>query len=181
MTLTDFAHETTHPPAPLLKRLRIAGVRLADALLIAAILGLVMLVSLPRIEAYARASNERDAVLATALLGDRLGSEDGSAVQGGQDLPSLVAGDWHLSHRLRDARRIPDTSLLLYHGYHYSLDVRSGEILAWPRRAGGTGQTVYRWTRQAGLQRMANQAGQWTGTEVPPGTGEAWQSLSDDG
>ena len=63
----------------------------------------------------------------------------------------------------------------------FALDVRSGEILAWPRRAGGTGQTVYRWTRQAGLQRMANQAGQWTGTEVPPGTGEAWQSLSDDG
>lgn len=177
--MTDFAHESTHRPAPLLKRLRIAGVRLADALLIAAILSLVMLVSLPRIEAYARASNERDAVLATALLGERLGSEGGAAVPGGLDLPALVAADRHLSHRLRDARRIPDTGLLLYHGYHYSLDVASGEVLAWPRRAGGTGQTVYRWTRQSGMQHMANQAGLWTGTEFPPGTDEAWRGMAD--
>lgn len=146
---------------PRLARVRLAGLRLSDALLIAAILGLVLVVSLPRIEAFARSTNESDARLVTALLGERLLGEEGRELSA--DLPALVAGDEYLEHRLRDARRLPDTEILLFHGYYFRLDHGAGTLVAWPRIAGGTGRAAFAWRAGAGLLVHANDERRWSG------------------
>lgn len=163
LTLSDLARDErpAGPRTPLLARVRLAGLRLSDALLIAAILGLVLVVSLPRIEAYARTTNERDARLVTALLGERLLQEGRGELSA--DLPALVADDEYLEHRLRDARRLPETEILLFHGYYYRLDRPTGTLYAWPRLAGGTGRPAFAFRAGAGLFVHPNERRRWSG------------------
>ena len=147
---------------------RIAGVGLADAGLIGAILLLVALVSLPQLEAYARRTNEADARWTVSLLGARLEAPAGA---GRADLPAWVAEDARLAHRLRDARRVAGTSDLLFHGYFFRLDAAGARLIAWPRQAGRTGERAYAWRVGDGLWAHGDPLGAWSGAEPRGGDG----------
>jgi len=153
------------PPTAVLggrRGLRIAGVELADAAVLGAILLLVALVSLPQLEAYARRTNEADARWTVSLLGGRL-EDAGAAAR--PDLPDWVAQDARLAHRLRDARRVAGTSDLVFHGYFFRLDPAGRSLVAWPRRAGRTGARAYAWRAGQGLWALGDPLGPWSGDE----------------
>lgn len=126
-----------------------------DGVLLFAVVAVVCLVSLPRLEDYVRRSNEADARLALVVLGDICfpqGSRPSPAAEGG--LGSLWLGDERLRHRLGDARLVEGTQDLLFHGYFYRLE-RDAEgrvqLLAWPRKAGRTGTGTYTWRPGEGV------------------------------
>lgn len=119
----------------------------------------VCIVSLPRLDAYARLTNERDArsallLFATSVFeqGDTDGSAPGSttpaafattrgATADDAGLGAILSSDRWLAHRLRDARPVGDGSVVLHHGYHFALE--GPTLFAWPRRPGRTGQRIY--------------------------------------
>ena len=140
------------------------GLRVADALVISVLAGIVCLVSLPRLADYVRSSNEEDARLALGLLGPAFFPE-GATVPAG-DLTDLGAWSGTLRHRLRDARPLEDASALLYHGYLFSLRSMGGEtwLVAWPREGGRTGVGVFAWSPTRGaLRAEALQRERWMG------------------
>lgn len=158
-----------------------------DSLLLGAVVGVVCLVSLPQLEAHARRRNEADARAAVALLGQARWpaalpretrktletGETGGAVKGSgapRGLAAWVAADGRLRHRLRDAREVAGTDLLLHHGYFLRLEPGAGSgpcLVAWPRRAGRTGLTAFAWSAGA-LYTNPNPGGLWSGIEGGP-------------
>lgn len=143
----------------------------ADALLLAAVITLVCLVSLPRIEDYARRTNERDARQTLEVLA-QLAYPAPEQVDASADLPQRLADERRLRHRLGDARAVGTTDVLLHHGYYFAVDrsVR-GEprIVAWPRRAGRTGGPAYAWCFARGLLAHSNADGRFGGLGRRPG------------
>ena len=156
-------------------RIRVGRLSAVDVGLIAAIVTLVCVVSLPRLEEYARRTNEADARTAIVLLGETW-IEDPRAAAPGRDLPALVADDPHVSHRLRDARRVPGTAILLHHGYYLRLAEDGRSIVAWPRRAGRTGERAFRYRAGQGLAVHANLDERWSGVEPPREPGSGWRT-----
>jgi len=154
-TLTRSADELAEAPAQPRTRALGRGLRISDGVLLFAVIAVVCLVSLPRLEDYVRRTNGSDARLALAVLGGicfPAGVQPTPAAQGG--LGSLWLGDQGLRHRLEDARMVEGTQDLLFHGYLYRLEQGTegrAQLIAWPRKVGRTGTTTYVWRPGVGV------------------------------
>ncbi len=162
------------------QRVRPSLLRRVDVLLLGAVILVVCLVSLPRLEAYVRNSNEADARLALKLLAEAC--FDPSQPSPG-DLATVTGTSRRLRHRLRDARLLEGRPTLLYHGYLFEFaSGPAGEswIVAWPRRAGSTGAGIYAWRPGAGLMGAPNRERRWSGVDggPPAAAGVGWEVLA---
>jgi len=149
------------------------GVSLGGALSVLAVIGVLILVSLPRLQAFALAENEADAAALTRVLGLELerAAEPGT----GPTLPQLAgqAGlDVHDDVEWLDGGRI-----LRRHGYLFELALRPGgaALRAWPWAYGDTGRAAFAFRPASGVLRHGNPEGAWTGPEsAPPLDGGGW-------
>lgn len=154
-TLTHSADPGAHAPPATRGGARARSRRIPDGVLLFAVIAVVCLVSLPRLEDYVLRTNEADAQLALVVLGGICfpqGSRPTPAAEGG--LGSLWLGDESLRHRLGDARPVEGTQDLLFHGYFYRLERDAqgrAQLLAWPRKVGRTGTGTYTWRPVEGV------------------------------
>jgi hypothetical protein len=149
------------------ERPAVVGLSWIDKLTIAAIVGIVVLVTIPHVERLARRDNELDAmrtlrVLATQPVPPGAGQRAGT-------LQGLVGGDQMLARRLEDSTWLPDGSLQR-HGYRFDLARGPlGEMLlrAWPVEAGATGRAAFLWNPRTGMLGHDNPALAWSGELAP--------------
>jgi len=154
-TSTRSADELEQQPLPSRARRTARPRRIPDGVLLFAVIAVVCLVSLPRLEDYVRRTNEADARLALAVLGKICFGEGSRPIPRAEaGLGNLWSGDQGLRHRLGDARLVEGTQDLLFHGYFYRLD-RDAEgrqrLIAWPRKVGRTGRGTYAWRPAEGV------------------------------
>lgn len=141
--------------------------RLVDVATLAAIGLVVLLVSLPRLEAFALRENEEDALALVARLGPLADAARRASVR------ELVEGDRPLRQQLDDAEFLDDGRLLRRHGYLFEAlapdRARSAgaSVRAWPWRYRKTGFAAFAWTGRAVLAD-ANADGAWSGPDAPP-------------
>lgn len=149
-------------------------------LVIAALLVVVCLVSMPRLADYVRHTNEADARRALVLLGPACFAAGDTAPADWTDVEN-----WNrtLRHRLRDARALTDGESLLYHGYLFAVRPTSEGaqwLVAWPRDGGETGEGVYAWCPQRGaLEASRGERVAWSDRAGAEGPLEpsGWTSL----
>ncbi|MEY2746646.1 MAG: hypothetical protein RL112_1688 [Planctomycetota bacterium] len=145
----------------------VVGLTWIDKLTIAAIVGIVVLVTIPHVERLARRDNELDAMRTLRVLATQPVSP-GSAQRDGT-LRGLVGADQLLARRLEDSSWLPDGSMQR-HGYRFDL-ARSakGEVLlrAWPIEAGATGRASFLWNPRTGMLGHDNAALAWSGERAP--------------
>lgn len=142
----------------------------ADAAVLAAVGLVVLLVSLPRLRAFALRENETDARTLIARLGELCASDlatrDPSAREVGSltSLSDVFARAPQLAARLEDAEWLEDGAVLRRHGYLFEFARHeSGPVLfAWPWEHGRTGSRAFRW-RMGALEGHPNSAGGWSG------------------
>jgi hypothetical protein len=169
--------------------------RAVDALTLAAVALVVLLVSLPRLRDLALRENESDA----AWLAGRLAA---LCVQD-ETLPlqALLERDPLLDRQVDDAEFLDGGRVLRRHGYLFEVlsvppvggpgEQGAGEqgeraeaagraVRAWPWEAGRTGRVALVWTPQSGLIGHLNGDGRWSGTRPPPPGavgGEGWRRV----
>ncbi len=137
--------------------------RAIDALTLAAIATVVLLVSLPRLKELAVRENEGDAAWLAGRLA-QLGTISSAA-----DVQSLVLSSPELDRQLDDVEYLEHGRLLRRHGYLFELGPGQAPCLrAWPWDHGRTGRAVILWTPQSGLRGHPNERGAWSGMQRPP-------------
>jgi hypothetical protein len=142
--------------------------RAADALTLAAVGLVVLLVSLPRLRDLALRENESDALWLTRRLAELAAASEPGPVQ------QLVEGAPDLRRQLDDVAFLEGGRLLRRHGYAFEVLEQGQEpgaapaVRAWPWHAGRTGGTAFVWTASAGLLGNANREGRWSGERPPP-------------
>jgi hypothetical protein len=141
--------------------------RLVDAATLAAIGLVVLLVSLPRLEAFALRENEEDAVALVERLGMHGARERCASIR------ELVEGDTTLRRQLDDVEFLDGGRLLRRHGYLFEM-LRAGPALdagatvrAWPWRHRKTGYAAFAWT-DVGVLGYPNSDGAWSGPDAAP-------------
>ncbi|MCP3915805.1 MAG: hypothetical protein GY711_09635 [bacterium] len=166
---------------------RATGLSPNTLIMLFAVVLVVCIVSLPRLDAYALASNQRDARSTLGLFIERLlaaGATDPAP-------PGLVAAidksEW-LRHRLRDARPTDQPGVVLHHGYYFAL-ARSTRgvptVYAWPRNQGRTGYEVYACGADGEILVQERPRAEWSGLfdpreleRVTPTAETGWVALS---
>jgi len=149
-------------------RAQCGRMRAADALTLAAVALVVLLVSLPRLRDLALRENESDALWLTRRLSELASAPDPHSVQ------ELLAAAPDLLRQIDDAQYLEGGRLLRRHGYAFEvLETPGAEdgsmaVRAWPWRAGRTGGSAFVWTASGGLVSSANRAGRWSGERAPP-------------
>ncbi len=137
--------------------------RWIDALTLAAIATVVLLVSLPRLEDLAMRENEGDAAWLTGRLAELCPTVSAVNVQ------ALVLSSPRLGRQIDDAEFLQGGRLLRRHGYLFELDATGGpSVRAWPWQHGRTGRAVIVWTPEDGLRGHQNEPGAWSGADRPP-------------
>ena len=152
-------------PTSSVRRPRILGLHLTDGLLVGAVIGVVCLVSMPRLADYVRRTNQEDARTALALLGPTCTAAPEEIRTGLLDFSSWSP---RLRHRLQDARPLASGPGLLYHGYIFTLrPSRDGTLwlLARPRSPGRTGEGIFAWSPQRGPLQLRSAAASKGGSE----------------
>lgn len=142
--------------------------RLLDLATIAAILLVVVLVSIPRLRAFALRENELDAMRTLRVIAAQPAPANVPA--GRHDLAYLVAHDASLLRRLEDVELLAD-GRLRRHGYLFDLArLQPGEpmLRAWPWSHGTTGRGAFVWTPQRGLLGFSNSDGVFAGPDGAP-------------
>lgn len=189
---------TSHSnPELQLRRTRRGHLRWADAITLFAVGLVVLLVSLPRLRAFALRENQGDASSLVVRLGELLDTSVEAA-----ELPrvrDLVEDDERFAARLGDAEFLDEGRLLRRHGYLFevvpaesgpsSSEARTAwRVRAWPWEHGRSGLASFLWLPGRGLARHANVRGQWSGPDQAPApifTGSAsadaaeWRLLED--
>ena len=158
-TLADLAAEQGGMSTRLARRMR----RLPDLLMIASIVTLVVLVSLPRLRAFVLRSNEADA----REIALRLAASDLE----GDDVGRWMQASSELSRRLQDATLHEGGRLFCFHGFCFSIErSESGmrTVVAWPEVAGESGIGAYVASADGELWVHPNPGGAWSGLEQPP-------------
>lgn len=143
-----------------------------DVLTLAAVLVVVLLVSLPCLRDFAVRENERDARALLPVLVELVDGEPAAEL----DLAALVARTPALAEELRDAHPGERSGTLRHHGYVFSIaPVASGvpgasgarAVLAWPLDRGRTGLRAFACRPGGGLWLHDNQDGRWSGPRGP--------------
>ncbi len=141
------------------------GLSLVGAVTVFAVLSVLVLVSLPRLQDFALQENEADAAGLTRALGQELAQDAAAAAP---SLPDLVqrAG---LSRGLDNLEWLQDGRVLRRHGYLFELCADDGRpaIRAWPWHHGETGRAAFVFTAET-LVGHGNHAARWSGPETPP-------------
>lgn len=143
-----------------------------------AIVAVIVLVSLPRLHAFAVEENETDA----AVLARRLAQALGDAPGDGQpaSLAALV-DELGMRDRTDDLEWLADGRVLRRHGYLFELDpphAAPRALRAWPWSYGATGRTAFLAHPSDGVRRHANDDGSWSGVARPPhGSESGWDEL----
>ena len=156
-------------PSPLLGRTRLLA--LAVALL-------VPLVSMNRLEAYARSANESDALQAIELLAREWRLEKERPSGAITSLDELIEAR-SVHHRLRDARP-RSAGTWFYHGYLFRLfEEQSGSALlvAWPRSCGNSGRAAFAATANGGILWDRNDDARYSGLDAPPLAADSFSPL----
>jgi hypothetical protein len=136
--------------------------RAVDALTLAAVALVVLLVSLPRLRDLALRENEADAAWLARRLAE-LSTEDAPATLG-----ELFVEEGSLRRLAEDAELLEEGRLLRRHGYLFELlPPPRRAVRAWPWEAGRTGRVALVWTPALGLVGHPNADGRWSG-ERPP-------------
>jgi len=150
------------PPAA---RVRRSGLGWIDRLTLGGIGLVVVLVSIPRVRAFAMHSNQADARALLPTLGELVGGEPGAS------LARAGAGAGTLARRLQDARWLAAAGALRHHGYLFR-SVRSpgggARLAAWPWHAGRTGSLAFALDEDGVVWTHSNAEGRWSGPERPP-------------
>lgn len=153
------------------------GITIAGASSVFAVVAVLILVSLPRLHAFAVEENETDAAVLTRRLALALGEMQSEAAE--PSLPSLVE---HLGmeRRTDDLEWLEDGRLLRRHGYLFRV-VSDGEVQtlrAWPWAHGQTGHTAYFGRPDGTIRRHANADGHWSGPAGSPAiTAKGWSAI----
>lgn len=160
------------------------GLSFSGALSLVAVLSVLVVISIPRLQGIARQENEADARLTAQLLAGALGSCDPSAATTMRDLvrrPELASG-------LADAELLLRGSLLRRHGYLFEVTrlapslslpavpraLLSGEkgvlgsmpaIRAWPWSHGSSGERAFLVTVGGASLQHPNSVPRWHGLE----------------
>lgn len=172
---TSFA---SAPPVPATANVATAGdaaaarTRWLDHLTVGAIVLVVVLVSIPRLRAFALRQNELDAVRMLRSLAAHPAPIGFDPAE--HDLAALVAQDVGLKRRLEDLEFV-DGGRLRRHGYLFDMArSASGEpmLRAWPWTHGQTGRGAFVWSPQRGLLGHPNTDGRYAGPEAPPDPAE---------
>jgi hypothetical protein len=145
---------------------------LVDILTIGAIALVVVLVSIPRLRAFAVRANELDAVHMLRSLSAHPAPAGRASAE--WDLAAIVGSDAALKRRLEDLECLDD-GRLRRHGYLFDMTLlRPGEpmLRAWPWQQGQTGCSAFVWTPQRGLLGVSNTDGRFSGPDHPPEAGD---------
>ena len=141
-----------------------------DVLTLAAVLVVVLLVSLPCLRDFAVRENERDAQALLPVLVELVNGQV-RAAELEPDLAGLVAATPALADELRDAHPGEHGGTLRHHGYVFSAGAAGpgGErdVLAWPLDRGRTGVRAFACRPGGGLWLHANRDGRWSGPRGP--------------
>lgn len=151
------------------RALRLGRMRAVDALTLAAVALVVLLVSLPRLRDLALRENESDAAWLTGRLAELCVEHDAL------ELEALVERAPLLDRQLEDVEYLEGGRVLRRHGYLFEVlaleggaaDAATRAVRAWPWEAGRTGRVALLWTPDGGLLGHPNEDGRWSG-EHPP-------------
>lgn len=180
MTTSDAVSSEVRREAGTARR-SVAGTRLLDYVTIAAIVLVVVLVSIPMLRAFALRENELDAMRTLRLLAAHPRPAGVPAER--FDLAYLVAHDASLRRRLEDVE-FQEGGLVRRHGYLFDITrLQPGEpmLRAWPWSHGTTGLGVFVWTPQRGLLGFSNPDGVFAGPNGAPEPDDidgAWLSIT---
>jgi hypothetical protein len=138
----------------------------------------VVLVTLPRLRAFALAENEGDARALLRMIG---AANVVQAAEGASDAPARRIADLPLEGRAltagaRGAQSLRGGELLRLHGYLFDLapgercgSGDSGQVLrAWPYQHGRTGHGALVLLADGTLRSHDNTGGRWSGEDHPP-------------
>jgi hypothetical protein len=154
------------------------GLSLGAAVSMVAVIAVLILVSLPRLQAFALEENEADAAALTRVLGRALADE--------RPAPPSLAGlveEAGLDPAHDDLEWLEGGRLLRRHGYLFELPAHpAGTALrAWPWTYGDTGRAAFVFRRAQGVLRHGNPSGAWTGPGRPPaGLEPGWVLVAED-
>jgi hypothetical protein len=162
---------------------------------IAAVIAVLAVVTLTRLELFAVYENERDALRLLMQIAERLegspaaGTERSLAAVLQPDPKGLSPAD--LLRAAGDADWLEAGRVLRWHGYLFELEAAAGapssgrgpaRILAWPWQHGHTGVAAYAFDPAMGLLGHPNRSpdsGPWSGLERRPdlAVGRGWKRL----
>jgi len=144
--------------------------RAADAATLAAVAGVVLLVSLPRLRDFALRENESDARQLVRRLVQLV--EDPAAADGTPTAGELLRARPRLARELNDLEVLEGGRTLRRHGYLFEVVPAAGgspaAVRAWPWKHGRTGRRAYLAVPGEGLYAHQNPEGRWTGERRPP-------------
>lgn len=144
------------------------GLSAVDYLSLCAIGIVVVLVSLPRLRAFALRENERDALRMLRVLGADAAAH-GAVLRAGGLGALLAANDGHRV-RLEDLELV-EQGRLRRHGYLFdAAELEPGRwvLRAWPWEHGRTGVGAFQLVPGAEVHGFANPAGGFSGPNRPP-------------
>ena len=160
---------------------RVAGLRWVDHAMLLAIGIVVLIVSLPRLRAFALRENERDAVRMLRLLSADAVRHPEALASGG--LGALLAAS--SAHRVRlEDLEVLDRGRVRRHGYLFdAVEAPDGTwvLRAWPWDHGHTGLGAFRATPDGRLHGTPNERGSISGPGAPPAIDGSAAGLPDDG
>jgi hypothetical protein len=145
---------------------------------VVAVIALLVLVSLPRLQAFALEENETDAAALTRVLGRALAEERAA--------PPSLAGlveEAGLDPGHDDLEWLEGGRLLRRHGYLFELSAHpaGAALAAWPWTYGDTGRAAFVFRCDQGMLRHGNPSGAWTGPgRSPAGLGPGWVAVADE-
>jgi len=147
--------------------------RAADAATLAAVAGVVLLVSLPRLRDFALRENESDArQLARRLVHLIEDPALDALADGTPSAGELLSAHPQLERELSDLEVLEGGRKLRRHGYLFELVPTAPgappTVRAWPWKHGRTGRRAYLAVPGRGLYAHANPDGRWTGEHPPP-------------
>ncbi|MCZ6597903.1 MAG: hypothetical protein O7B99_09715 [Planctomycetota bacterium] len=134
------------------------------------------MVSLPRLQAFARGENEDDAVRLMRRLGRGL-----AALTAGETMTNIEAlvQSAAIQRGLDDFEWLEDGAVLRRHGYLFDVASDGGRVVlrAWPWSHGRTGRAAFV-ARGDELLRHENRDARWSGRERPPSSGDGgWTAV----
>lgn len=164
---------------------------------IAAVIAVLAVVTLTRLELFAVYENERDALRLLAQIGQRLervpGAEQGASLAAVLQPDPKAPASAALLRAAGDAAWLDAGRVLRWHGYLFELEVEArgaapgaARIKAWPWQHGRTGVAAYAFDTRLGLLGHPNRAGEpgpWSGLDLRPelAAGRGWMRLPKSG
>jgi hypothetical protein len=142
------------------------GLSPSAAVTLAAVGLVVVLVSLPRLRAFALEANEVDAARLTRLFADALAADP---LPPGVPAFATLLERPDLARQAADVEAVADPSQVRCHGYLFQITPgEPARVEAWPWECGRTGRAAFRQEVGGRLERHANDGGLFSGPRNGP-------------